>query len=287
MIRIIDTSNKIDSLFVESKFDLSVWEAYINSIYENCAHYFTDDMNECIGTGKYTFEHDFLPIINAVYNNSKLSQLYKNFNEATNKLNEKVVERFGKELDVDIVLYLGLSNGAGWVMTINDRNTVMLGIEKIIELDWVDRVSMCGLIYHELGHIYQLQYGTLEQESPNNDKNFVWQLFTEGIAMYFEQELVGDKNFYHQDKNGWKLWCDGHFEQILADFNTDLPEMSYSNQRYFGDWANYFGYGDVGYYLGARFVRYLLKNCEFGDIINFDINNIYERYIEFTKETLQ
>lgn len=287
MIRIIDTSDKIESLFIDSKFDLFAWEAYINSIYKNCAHYFTDDMNECIATGKYTFDRDFLPIINAVYNNANIPELQKNFNEATNNLNKKVIEKFGKELDVDIVLYLGLCNGAGWVMEINKRNTVMLGIEKILELDWVDPVSMYGLIYHELGHVYQLQYGILEQESESNEKNFVWQLFTEGIAMYFEQELVGDKNFYHQDKDGWKSWCDEHFEQILTDFNADLPEMSYSNQRYFGDWVKYHGYGDVGYYLGANFVRFLINDYPFSDIISFDINNVYERYIEFTKETLQ
>lgn len=45
-------------------------------------------------------------------------------------------------------------------------------------------------------------------DSDNCNRNFVWQLFTEGIAMYFEQALVGNFNYYHQDKNGCLEWCD-------------------------------------------------------------------------------
>ena len=87
----------------------------------------------------------------------------------------------------------------------------------------------------------------MSQASDDNKKNFVWQLFTEGIAMYFEQTLVGNYNYYHQDAGGWKEWCDNHFVQILRDFNLDLPTMTQFEQRYFGDWCNYHGYSDVGY----------------------------------------
>lgn len=287
MIKVIDTSDRIASLFVGSKFDLTAWEIYVNSIYENCAHLFTDDMNECIGTGKYTFERDFLPIINAVNGNPKLDVLRRNFSEVTNGLNERIVKIFGNEIDADVVLYLGLCNGAGWVMDIDGRAVIMLGIEKIIELGWYDLKSLYGLIYHELGHVYQLQYGVLERESGNSAVNFVWQLFTEGIAMCFEQELVGDSDFYHQDINGWKTWCDASFKQIVADFCSDLPEISYSNQRWFGDWVKYCGHGDVGYYLGARFVRELMKDNSFDSLINFTAEEAYSAFMDFTKEDLK
>ena len=96
--------------------------------------------------------------------------------------------------------------------------------------------------------------------------------------MYFEQALVGDIEYYHQDKNGWKTWCDEYFEQILRDFKSDLPTMNNQNQRYFGDWADYLGYGDVGYYLGARFVHYLLEEYDFDDLILFEIDKIYKLF---------
>jgi hypothetical protein len=198
-------------------------------------------------------------------------------------LNEKIVREFGKELNVDIVLYLGLCNGAGWVTNINGFDIILLGIEKIIELNWVDQNSMYGLVYHELGHVYQKQYGVLEQESDDNKRNFVWQLFIEGIAMFFEQKLLGNFDYYHQDVNGWKKYCEDDFTKILYDFNQDLPSMTHSNQRYFGDWCNYNGKGDVGYYLGARFVHFLHNNYTFDQIICFNIDFVYDLYYAFIR----
>ena len=40
-------------------------------------------------------------------------------------------------IDVEIVLYLGLCNGAGWVVTIDNKTYCLLGIEKILELNMV------------------------------------------------------------------------------------------------------------------------------------------------------
>ena len=77
--------------------------------------------------------------------------------------------------------------------------------------------------------------------------------------MYFEQMLIGDPNYYHQNQDGWKSWCDDHFSEIKADFDRDLKTMASDSQRYFGDWVSYNGHGDVGYYLGCRFVRFILS----------------------------
>ena len=109
---------------------------------------------------------------------------------------------------MEIVLYLGLCNAAGWVTTMNGKDVVMLGVEKILELNWHELDALYGLVYHELGHIYQKQFSVLERHSEDTKQEFVWQLFTEGIAMYFEQALVGSFDFYHQDANGWKKWCE-------------------------------------------------------------------------------
>jgi hypothetical protein len=286
MIRIIDTYSKINTLFDKGNFNFSKWENYINEIYKDSANIFKGEINEYIDSGKYTFKKDFLPIINAVYENSNLDILHDSFSVVTSNLNENIISKFGKELNVDIVLYLGLCNGAGWVTKINGSNTVLLGIEKILELNWFDLKSMYGLVYHELGHVYQKQYGFLEQESDDNKRNFVWQLFTEGIATYFEQALVGDFSYYHQDTNGWKKWCEDNFTEILIDFNHDLPTMTRFNQRYFGDWCNYKGKGDVGYYLGTRFVHHLIKIYTFNKMISFNIDLVYNLYVSFIREHL-
>lgn len=286
MIKIIDTFAQINNLFEDGKFILDKWKEYMNSIYDNAANLVIDDMKECFGNGDYVYEKDILPIITAVYKHSGLEILHSSFCKVTDGLNKKVIDYFGHEVDIDIVLYVGLCNGAGWVTNINGRDVILLGVEKILELNWIDEVSMCGLIYHELGHVYHTQYGNFEQQSDISQQNFVWQLFTEGIAMYFEQILVNDFNYYHQDKNGWLEWCDNHLGEILSDFHNDLEAMTKCNQRYFGDWVSYNGRGDVGYYLGTKFVQRLNEKYSFEELINMKIDRVHQEFISFAESTI-
>ena len=281
MIKIIDTYPQIETLFDNGKFSIEEWELYINSIYDNSAYIFKDDLKDCLDNGNYTYEKDILPILNAVFDNPQLETLHSSFCNITDDLNKKILDCFRCELNVDIVLYMGLCNAAGWVTTVNGRDVVLLGIEKILELNWCDESSMYGLVYHELGHIFHKQYGVFHQRSDNKAQNFVWQLFTEGIAMYFEQALVNDFNYYHQNKNGWLEWCDNHYEQISVDFHSDLSMMTKSNQNYFGDWVSYHGKGDVGYYLGTRFVQQLCGKYAMEQLIRMDIDDIYQEYLGF------
>ena len=283
MMRIIDTFSLIEPLFDNGIFNIEKWELYIDSIYDRSASIFKNDLIDCLKNGDHTYEKDVLPILNAVFDNPQLETLHSSFRRITDGLNKKILDRFGRDLNVDIVLYMGLCNAAGWVTAINGRDVVLLGIEKILELNWCDDSSMYGLVYHDLGHIYHKQYGMLNQRSDNNARNFVWQLFTEGIAMYFEQALVNDFNYYHQNKNGWLEWCDDHHDQISADFHSDLPTMTKSNQRYFGDWVSYCGKGDVGYYLGAKFVQQLRDRYSIEQLINMNIDDIYQEYLIFTE----
>lgn len=286
MIRIFDTYSQIKTLFDNGTFNIDKWELYINSIYDKSANIFIDDLREYLDNGNYVYEKDILPIINAIYENPQLDTLYFSFSKITEGLNQKIIDYFGYELNIDIVLYVGLCNAAGWVTNINGRDVILLGIEKILELNWCDASSMCGLIYHELGHVYHKQYGMFRQQSPNSCCNFVWQLFTEGIAMYFEQVLVNDFDYYHQDKNGWLEWCNNNFQQILQDFCNDLPTMTKLNQKYFGDWVSYHGKGDVGYYLGTKFVHQLCDKYDFEQLINLTIDDIYQEFLFFAESKL-
>ena len=155
-----------------------------------------------------------------------------------------------------------------------------------MELNWHDKDAMTGLIYHELGHVYQDQYGVLHRELKSAQDKLLWQLFTEGIAMVFEQEIAGDSEYFHQDKDGWKQWCDEHAACIKQSFNADLSWMTQENQRYFGDWVSFHGYGDTGYYLGVRFVRFLLDSDCFDHLISYGINEVragFERFLRSSR----
>lgn len=281
-MKIINTLNDIFDIYSNGSFDLNKWNNYIKSIHSELGQLCIQDMNEAINTGMVSFDKDYLPILNNVINQKeKLYELQKNFIKVTESLEDNILKKFNKTIDVEIVLYLGLCNGAGWVEEIDNKVYCLLGIEKILELNWYDLNSLYGLIYHELGHVYQKQYGVLERKFNNNRHQFLWQLFTEGIAMYFEQTLKNDLDYYHQDKNGWKDWCDNHIKQIAYDFNNELDIMTFENQRYFGDWVYYDGYSDIGYYLGTKFTQYICKQYDFDDILSFNIIIVEQLWQDF------
>lgn len=60
--------------------------------------------------------------------------------------------------------------------------------------------------------------------------------------------------------------------------------MTRFNQRYFGDWVNYCGRSDVGYYLGVIFVRYLCVKYSFEQLIKLSIDDIYQEFLIFARE---
>ncbi|MBO4617745.1 MAG: hypothetical protein J5717_10345 [Lachnospiraceae bacterium] len=285
-MNIIDTSGDIGRIFEGGTFDMNAWEAYMDKWVPGARELCTKDMQECLQAG-YTWENDYLPTLNTVQaSRERLKKAVASFRSVTEHLSQRIRERFCKDLDADVVLYLGLCNGAGWVTEVNGRTTVLLGVEKIIELDWCDTDSMNGLIVHELGHVYQEQYGRLHAETEGQAERFLWQLFTEGVAMVFEQEVIGDAGYFHQDRGGWKEWCESHEGLIRSSFYADLDTMTRENQRYFGDWVSFEGYGDVGYYLGTRFVRFLMKADSFDRIIGYEVGRVKEGFEEFMRTSI-
>lgn len=117
---------------------------------------------------------------------------------------------------------------------------------------------MSSLIYHELGHIWHDTFDNLYYKTNNRCENSIWQLYREGIAMYCEQLICNNFSFYHQDKNGWLKWCDENRKTLFVEYLRGI-DMCESTQDFFGDWNNYRGYSDVGYYLGCEFIKWLLN----------------------------
>lgn len=279
---ITDTFERIPALFDGGQFCMEKWEAYAASIHPELARLCREDVRECLATGQVSWEADYLPVLNAVITDpEKRERAHESFLAAVNGLEEKITAAFGRAPDVEIIFYVGLCCGAGWVTELGGKTVVLLGLEKIMELSWHNQDSMLGLIYHELGHVYQAQFGVLERELPEDRQSFLWQLFTEGIAMVFEQEAAGTPGVFHQYDGAWKTWCDEHFDQIRRDFDADLSAMTFANQRWFGDWVEYLGRGDVGYYLGCRFVRFILEQYAFDSILSFEIDQVEALYARF------
>lgn len=93
MIKIINTLPQINELFDKGIFNLEKWKIYINSLYNGSENMFLDDAKEYTSTGKYTFENDFLPIIDAVYDNPKICELQSSFEQTIDVLNEKIMKK--------------------------------------------------------------------------------------------------------------------------------------------------------------------------------------------------
>lgn len=285
-MNILNTSDEMLSAFDSDHFEIEKWKSYMNTSIPGAKEICLSDMQETMNAG-FSWQNDFLPVLNSVVRDEvKRNKTIESFCRVTEHLDERIIERFQKTVDVDLILYLGLCNGAGWVTSINGKNTVLFGIEKIMELNWCDTDSMIGLIVHELGHVYQAQYGVLHRKFDSLSDTFLWQLFTEGVAMVFEQEIVGDPEYFHQNNNGWKQWCDEHVALIKQSFRADVSSMTQKNQRYFGDWVSFEGYGDTGYYLGACFVRFLLDSDCFDHIILYGIQEVREGFERFLHSNL-
>ena len=133
-MKIINSASLIKNLFINNQFNFKQWEIYINDLIPNSKKIFIDDMQQALNTGKVTFEKDFLPVLNnATPDNTLFQTTVKSFDDITKNLEQNIVNKFGKTINVNIVLYLGLCNGAGWVIDINEKTYILLGIEKIIE----------------------------------------------------------------------------------------------------------------------------------------------------------
>lgn len=274
-MKIINTCEKIKTLFPNG-FDIAVWRRYANEISEELPSKCENDAKE------YDFEKQVLPVLEQALNAEKIDFVSKNFQAVIKTLNENLTKLFDGEPDINIVLYLGLCNGAGWATTLDGKSTVLLGIEKIIELNWGDEANMRALILHEIGHLWHKLNGNLYLPDFTKRIKGIQQLYQEGVAMVCEHILCGDDDFYHQNKNGWLDWCRENENEIKKEYLRRLNKKE-SIQDFFGDWCSYNGHSDVGYYLGCKFVEHLMKTYTLKEIANLPYRKLNKAFIGFVK----
>ncbi|MBP5231430.1 MAG: hypothetical protein ILO68_06830 [Clostridia bacterium] len=257
-----DLSEYAAFVYPGGRFSLSAWKETFSSFPPGLAKVCLADLDEVLGYG-LDWEKDFLPVLNAAAPGTDLfRRTADSFRRACEGLEKRIFHCFGRVPDADLILYPGLCSGAGWVTELEGRFAVLFGIEKIVELGWYEKPLMEALVFHELGHVHHRVFGRPEPETESGEgpAAFLWQLFQEGIAMVYEQTLMGDERFFHQDRDGWADWCASNLRRVAFDFERDRFEMTRGTQRYFGDWVFYDGRPDAGYYLGAAFVRFCLQS---------------------------
>ena len=278
-MKITNTCEQIKNTF-HNGFDLSRWRTYAAGI--------SDELpSKCENDAKnYDFEKSVLPTLNAALHDDKIDFVNSNFQAVINTLNEHLCTLFETEPDIHIVLYLGLCNGAGWATSLNGKNTVLLGIEKIIELNWGDERNMRALILHEVGHLWHKMHGKLYLPDFTKRRKGIQQLYQEGVAMVCEHILCGDDDFFHQDKDGWLQWCYANENELKREYLRRLDSKE-SIQDFFGDWCSYKGHSDTGYFLGSRFVRHLMKTHSLQEIANLSYRTLNKEFSYFANITIE
>ncbi len=270
-MKIIDTYEQIEPYFPQQEFSMFKWEQYAEHISRALVDLVKEDIKD------YCFEKDILPVVkNALASHEKQLIIHNNFAEISQNLSQRIQDAFGVQLEVDLILYLGLCNGAGWATELDGRPVVLFGMEKIIELAWDDKKDMIGLVYHELGHIWHRQVRNRETILENQRDKALWQLYSEGVAMFFEQKLCGDMDFYHQDTESWLNWCIANRRSLFVEYYTRLVSDR-SVRDFFGDWNAFQGKTDVGYYLGCELVKSFQKELSLNAIANLELSVVEER----------
>lgn|SRR5690554_158304 len=107
MIIVRNELDKIKDCFKNNQFELSQWTNYINQVNDNLAIILIKEIKEDQEKGLYSFL------------------------KATIDIDKTINENFNKNLDVEIILYLGLCSGAGFYTKINGKKFVLLGVEKL------------------------------------------------------------------------------------------------------------------------------------------------------------
>ncbi len=274
-MKIIDTFEHIEQCYVNGEFQKQEWDKYMNEHLP-----FVKDIVERVGA-KYNFQKDILPVLNnLIENKEKFITAHNAFCELVDSIDEKTKSIFGKTLDITVVFYLGLCCGAGWaVENFKGKQYVLLGAEKIVELDWHEKALMAGLIYHEIGHLWH--FDTRRKFMRKFKNKYLWQLYTEGMAMYAQQLLMNDENFYHQNKDGWLDWCSENKKALFKEYLRRIDNNE-SCQDFFGDWCSYLGHSDVGYYLGCELIKEFSKKHSPKELVNLKEKDIYKALKSYT-----
>lgn len=276
-MRVIDTYPAVCSMAdkMGGLFQLPLWKTYAGGVSPSLPGKILSDI------AGYDFRTQILPVVQGALNApARMAQAHLSFVRALSFLSGRFRPVLGEEPDVDILLYFGLCSGAGWATRLDGRPAVLLGLEKIVELGWEGEGDMAGLLAHEIGHLWHQSCLGEAADAPEGPDKSVWPLWEEGLAMVCEQELCGRPGLFHQDKDGWLDWCRENRRALHREY-LRRALCGESVQDFFGDWVQYRGHSDIGYFLGCDFVRHAAADCGLRGAAETKPHGLAERYRRF------
>lgn len=286
MIKIIDTFKDFRGNF-ENNLNLSIdkkielWER----TYKEYPELFTKLKDDYIQDG-----YDWIKIAKTLVFNkteenfSKMLEAYQNILFVLDFINEKAQHVFNIDIDINIVLYSGLGNSAGWVDTYDNKTAILYGIDKIAELEWQDLKSIESLIAHELCHVVHFYIRKKENLIDNYESIYdygIWRVYTEGFAQFYQFKLIDSCI----DSRGeeWLNVCDSNLNKLKGLYLNSLYDNKIGSKYFFGDWYEVEGISDAGYYLGQKFIEQLTKKYNLYNIAALDFKTLESELIKFLK----
>ncbi|QTA37551.1 hypothetical protein JYK00_07410 [Thermosipho ferrireducens] len=277
MIKIIDTFKEFKEVF-QNKLDLSVDEkidlwnkAYI------CKY---PELENKIKKDYELYGYNWREIAkNRVFNNTKknfkkMVQAYYNLIQVINNISKRVSHTFDLNLELYMVLYCGLCNSAGWVDKYNGKRAILLGIDKIAELEWHTKEKLEPLVAHELCHVIHFELrgeDDLPEAMEKNEYNIgIWRLYEEGFAQFYQNKLI-EKDTDPRGKE-WLEKCRKKKNALKKLYRQALEKEGV--KKFFGDWHKILGISDVGYYLGAEFIKKLEQKYSIKEIAQLSFSTI-------------
>lgn len=214
---------------------------------------------------------------------SKMIIAYENILEIMTGINEKAAPVFNVDLDINIVLYCGLLNSAGWVDEYNGKRAILYGIDKIAELGWHTMDKLKPLLSHELCHVVYFELrgeDTLPSDIEENKYNEgIWRIYTEGFAQFFQQKLLNKE----ADSRGmeWEGICGLNEDRLKKLYLEALNDSEKGTNDFFGDWFQVLGLNDTGYFLGKQMIKRLKNNYNFVDIAKLSFPSIEKEVMDY------
>jgi len=289
MLHIIDTFKDFKSCF-EEKLDLSIKEKI--DLWERCYISKYPELEKKCKEEYISNGYDWRKIAEEMVFNrtkadfNKMIEAHINILNVIDDINIRINKLIKLNSEINIVLYCGLCNSAGWVNTYNNKRAILFGIDKIAELNWHTIEKIEALAAHELCHVVHFEIRG-EDHLPDNfeDNNFnrgIWNLYEEGFAQFFQYRLLGKE----VDSRGseWVERCKANEKQLKKLYLTALFDKEKGIRDFFGDWFEVLGISDTGYYLGTEFIRLLDKQYDIEEIGKLQFREIENYAISFLSD---
>ncbi len=288
MMKVIDTFKDYKDyiekhLEKEPKEKMELWESYYNSNFPDVERKCKEDYE---AEGYSWREIGLTKVFNRTKEDfPKMIEGYNNLLKLLKGMDEKVKDIFHVDIDINIVIYSGLLNSAGWVDKYEGKRAMLFGIDKIAELGWQHEDKIKALICHELCHVAHFQIRS-ESNLPEHVEHSkynegIWNIYEEGFAQYFQQ-VLGESSVDSRGEQ-WNIECEKIEEQLKEEYIKALEDKEKGTRDFYGDWFKVLGISDVGYFLGSKLIANLSRRYTIEDIAFMEFDLIEKEVLKFLK----